>query len=253
MGFIVDHNGLVSVDHDSKSYGITTVKGNYTRAKTRCAHNPLRVFSIFLRRSYKGSGKGKGDNCPFIYGIKKKRGLKVNYSSVKALHSSMTTIIEEFSKAQRRADIQYDLIIPMPSSHSISYIVSRRLSKVLPGSIVENGFFRKSSSEDIRRQLSDESIPHGAKVNISNAINLAEESGLNFSLSDVDTANRKYLRPIELITAIPKVDRILLVDDLFATGTTLITAKELIKHQYPGVVVEAMCLFSPLDGRIKQK
>jgi hypothetical protein len=251
LGFVVEANGLVRVEHNINNYGATTPNRNPTNAKTRCENNPLRVFSIFLRRSYGGAGKGKGDNCPFIYAVKGKQNLHVNYSSIKFLNHSMIDILKKFSEQQERDKIKYDLIIPMPSSHQISNILASRLSLYLPDSVIEPGLFRKSTSEDVRGQV--EGIPHGARINIINAINKAVESNKNFSLSDVDTQNRKYIFPIEKVAEMKSVKRVLLVDDLFATGTTLITAKNLIKASNPQVIVEAMCLFSPLDGRVRNK
>ncbi|MEZ8147735.1 phosphoribosyltransferase [Enterovibrio norvegicus] len=252
MGFVVSDNGHVTVDHTTHSYGKTSVKHNYTMAKTKCKPNPLRIFSIFLRHGYKGSGKVKGDNCPFIYGAKGKRGLYVTYASVKQLCLPMREILDKFVREQKKLGIEYDIVIPMPSSHSISTIVAKRVAKAL-GSELTLETFRKANAQDIRQQINTKPIPHNAKVEIATAIAKAEKEDRNFSLSDVTTQHRNHLTPLELQKHLPNVNRVLLVDDLCASGTTLVSAKDMLMEMNPNLVVEALCLFSPHDGKIKNR
>ncbi|WP_338191389.1 phosphoribosyltransferase, partial [Proteus mirabilis] len=46
--------------------------------------------------------------------------------------------------------------------------------------------------------------------------------------------------------------RILLVDDLMATGTTLTTARDIIAQQYPNAIIHAICLFSSIKKQNKK-
>lgn len=250
MGFLIDNNGLVSVDHSVKDFGDTTVKGNPTEALTRCKEYPMKIYSIFLRR--KSDVSNSGDNCPFIYGMKNKRGLYITRDSIGDLCDNIYDIMRVFFKKRISEGTCYDLIIPMPSSHKISYYLAKRLVDFFSGSELGGGFFRKALVSDVLRQIDmDGDIPHEAKMNIVNAINYSKD-GANFSVGDVNTKFRKYISPIIFNGGSFEGKKILLVDDLFATGATIISAKNHIRRLGGAVKVDGFCLFSPLDGRIRR-
>ena len=88
-------------------------------------------------------------------------------------------------------------------------------------------------------------------MNIFQAINAAQKKNCHFSLSEVKTLYRQYVEPLKLQT-LPPGFSILLVDDLFASGKTLIAAKDALYTAKPAIQkIESLCLFSPLNGRIK--
>jgi hypothetical protein len=253
LGFFVNGDGLVSIDHTTDDFGVTTSDRNPSSAITLCEKNKMDVFSIFIRHGYSGSGKPVGDNCPFIYGLKGKRDLYVNKNSIRSLVVPMQEIINKIYNSHSENGKSYDLVIPMPSSHIIANVVARRMTRKFTGSILLNDIFRKSTSEDIRHQIGNKQIPRSAKIDIFNAINKAENSGKEFSLSDVKVINRTHIQPISIIKRMSESKRILLVDDLFATGCTLITAKNLLMEECNESSVDSLCLFSPLNGKISKR
>jgi hypothetical protein len=259
LGFVVNDNGLVSVDHQIDDFGITTANNNPTSAKTHC-EKPMQVHSIFLRHDRnKGKktnvpGKLVGDNCPFIYAVKRKvEHLYVNTETVRDLCKPMNEILDKFIEKQNDIGVFYDFIIPMPSSHKIAEILANRVTRKLDVPLGK-GFLRKSTSQDVFQQVNNDSdIPHDAKVNIIDAIKKSNTQKIPFSLGDVKTHNRLYIKPVSLAQRLTKCERVLLVDDLFATGRTLITAKEILQATNPNLDVDALCLFSPLNGRIRKE
>ncbi|MCP4323869.1 MAG: phosphoribosyltransferase [Alteromonadales bacterium] len=252
MGFVVN-NGLVSIDHTMDDFGITTPDRNPSSAVTLCKQNKMNVFSIFRRYGYRGSGKPIGDNCPFIYGLKGKRNLYVNKDSIRDLSIPMKIIISKLCNSHNELGKSYDLVIPMPSSHLIAKVLATRITRKFQGSVLLEDVFRKSTSEDIRVQINNKNIPHGAKTDIFNAIQKAESGNKAFSLSDVKTQNRIHIQPISMVNSVNEYNNILLVDDLFATGRTLITAKDLLMKENKESCIDALCLFSPLNGNIRKK
>lgn len=253
MGFVVNSDGLVSVDHSIDDFGITTSDRNPSSTITLCKQNKMDVFSIFVRYGYSGTGKAIGDNCPFIYGLKGKRDLYVNKDSIRDLSISMKKIISKIYDSHNEIGKSYDLVIPMPSSHILARVLAKRITRKFKGSIIADNVFRKSTSEDIRVQINDKDIPRGAKIDIFNAIKKSEDENKEFSLSDVKTKNRIHIQPISIINSIHESQRILLVDDLFATGRTLITAKDLLMKENKESCIDALCLFSPLNGKIRNR
>ncbi|MEZ9516785.1 phosphoribosyltransferase family protein [Vibrio splendidus] len=259
MGFKVDENGVVHVDETSHSFANTTVEKNPTLATTKCKRNRLEVYSLLLRTKNKTDKREIGDNCPLIYALKSKEGLSVTYKSFKSLVAPLNDIISKLITEFEAKQIAYDAIIPMPSSHNISNILANKLSKEL-GVPIETELFRKSNAEDIEVQIANPAskalkIPHSAKVNIMNAVKKARDTGNNFSMSDVKTNFRAFIKPLTLnnLEGSHSYRSVLLVDDLFATGSTLIQAKDELLGGRVCEEVRSVVLFSPLNGRIKRK
>lgn len=257
MGFIVNPSGLVSVDHSINDFAETTLFRNPASATTK-SHPKMTVHSAFIRRARKQASKTKGsaqvigDNCPFIYAVKGKiPGLHINTQTIRDLVNPLNEILNKFIEQQAQNNVSYDLIVPMPSSHRISDILATRLSRKAKVTM-NTSIFRKSTADDVTDMVNtDRDIPHNAKLNIIAAINLAKQEGKSFSLGDVKTDYRHYIRPLSLHGRIPVCEKVLLVDDLFASGRTLITARDELLSAKPGLRIDAFCLFSPLNNRIR--
>lgn len=250
MGFYVDKNNKVWADHAIKEFGDTTADNNPTFDTTFCDTWPMRVTSVFKRFGFKGKGKPVGDNCPFIYGLKRKQGLSVGFRGVTPLVTPMATILAKFVTDCAARGVTFDAVLPMPSSHKIASILAKRAGMALVAPVID-GLFHKATSEEIRHAVDNSDIPHAAKVNILNAVTKAVETDAAFSLSEVATRFRQYISPVTLVAPAVPYRSILLVDDLFASGQTLIAAKNALFSSIEGLqTVESLCLFSPLNGRI---
>lgn len=259
MGFLVHPTGLVSVDHDINDFAETTIVRNPSFAKMK-ANPDMGVYSVFIRRARKQASKTQGntrligDNCPFIYAVKRKTpGLHVNFKTIRDLVAPLNQILDKFVEQQHQNGIVYDLIVPMPSSHRIADILATRLSRKT-GVPICNGLFRKSTANDVADMVNtDRDMPHNAKLNIFSAIQLATTEQRPFSLGDVKTEFRHYIRPLSLSGDIGNDQNILLVDDLFASGKTLMTARDELLGCASGLTIDALCLFSPLNNRIRNR
>lgn len=257
MGFRIDQNQVVHLDPSTQEHGDTRLKSNPTTTKTHCGHRPLTVHSLILRRAAKGSKKSNGDNCPLIYALKRRDGLSVTYSSVKPMIELFNKLLNKIKTQIDRDNAHYDVIVPMPSSHKLSLWLAKRFSEITRTPVIENAL-QKVDSDAVEQQLlldryGEQRIPHEARTNIMNAVKHARRYGKPFSISQVATQYRKYLIPVNVRdTELPRDARVLLVDDLFASGRTLIAAKNEIIERYPQVQIEALCLFSPLNGRARK-
>lgn len=257
LGFIVNLDGLVSVDHSINDFAETTLTRNPVSTKTK-SKPKMDVHSAFIRRARTnakkttGNSQTVGDNCPFIYAVKgKTEGLYINFQTIRNLINPLDQILNKFVEKQALKGITYDQVMPMPSSHPIAEILATRLARKYDINVCKDTF-RKSTSSDIRAMVdSNQEIPHNAKINIMAAIQQANDENKAFSLGDVKVVNRSYISPLAIHSKPPECENILLVDDLFASGSTLITAQNELLAVNSKFKIDAFCLFSPLNNRIR--
>ena len=253
MGFEVKDDGFVMVNHDHNRFGNTDINGNPTKAQSSCG---LTVHSVFKRLPHKSKAPKselRGDNCPLIYALKGADGLYTEVTEVKKLIPPGKQILDTFISDKSEG---YDLILPMPSNHSISLILARRVHKLLPKSSIIVTGLRKATVRQVFQQLKDNDLGHNANAAISKQLKKMEQDvGLDglFSIKNIPTRYRRDLSPVVLTDALPDVaSRILLVDDLFSTGSTLFGARNLLQRYMPNAKIEALCLFSPYKGKIRR-
>jgi hypothetical protein len=246
LGLVVQGN-VVKVDHDNKEWLKTRPQGNPTKEEI----DGLAVYSLFKRllasaKSRRKHRKIPGDNCPIIYALKGKDNLTTDISSIKKLRSSYDEIVRVFKASEPTG---YDLIISMPSSHNISRIIGKRLA----------GVFSAHHSNDLLRKLTIEeafTLLDRADISVEDHKTLThrlrkqmKESGFqgDFSLKGIPVHYRSEFPPLCLNNyKIAHLDpqRILLVDDLLATGTTLKTAEKLVQEVFPHATIHGASLIS---------
>ncbi|NIL04988.1 hypothetical protein HB976_18805 [Yersinia mollaretii] len=252
MGLTLKEN-LVTVDHSHNNWLVTTPAGNPTVE----IYNGLIIYSVFKRR--KTSGKQQrdralrqlGDNCPIIYALKGKEGLITDFSSIKKLNVSFKTIIKYISALEPQG---YQVVISVPSTHNISHIIGKRFSKHFRSIHLKN-VLRKITIQEAFNLLDREDINLEESKSLKFRIKKQyKEVGFQgfFSLKGVPTLYRDLLPPLSMnvrpqLTFTP--DRILIVDDLLASGTTLETAAKIIQNLYPNAMIHAACLFSSIGLR----
>lgn len=242
MGLVVTQN-LVTVDHAVREHLITTVDGN---PKTDIRECGLKVTSLFTRikasakKSRDRKAKVIGDNCPLLYALKGKDGLTTNITSIKRLVQSGNEILAVIAE-----QTEADTIVYMPSGYSLSRIVASRCASVLGAELADDVFVKSTKMEafDMIRKAED-----------NGDISVEERKSLQFRLKTADSFSLKVI-PVEyrhLFTPLQRnpafrgnvTGRVVLVDDLLATGRTLTVAKEIVQAMNGVTSVEAVCLFS---------
>lgn len=236
MGLTLQDN-LVLVDHTHNRLLNTSLNGN---PKYQNLGGNLNVYSIFERhKSPHKAKKSGGDNCHLLYALKGKDGLETTFSSIKSLIPNFREILKVLPVNG------YDLVVSMPSSHAISRIFASRLAKNFSCALDFN-VFNKITPSDALLILKEAQIPTNEKTAIRGRIKRQVNSGQPlFALKDVPARFRHHFEPLIMQTAPSGAfNKILLADDLLATGTTLLNAQRLIANIFPNAQIDAACLFS---------
>ena len=240
VGLVVLAN-MVTVDHAVKDLLVTTVKGNPKISTIACG---LQVISIFTR--LKASAKVRrsrdnvGDNCHMLYALKQKNGLVTNLSSIRLLVESGRQILNTFA-GQTGADT----VVYMPSGYSLSKIMGKRCAQAFGAQLIED-VFRKTTKQEAYAMLTIAKKNGGVSSDEQRRLDYRLKKSVGFSLKDIPMSFRHFFNPLHLNPTFQGIvrGRVLLVDDLFASGRTLGAAAALIRSM-PGVTaVNAVCIFS---------
>ncbi|WP_458373352.1 phosphoribosyltransferase [Pseudomonas laurylsulfatiphila] len=242
LGLVVTQN-LVTVDHAVREHLITTVDGN---PKTDIRECGLKVTSLFTRikssakRSRDRKASVIGDNCPLLYALKGKDGLTTNITSIKRLAQSGSEILAVIA-----AQTQADTVVYMPSGYSLSRIVASRCASVLDAELAHDVFVKSTKMEAfdmIRRAEDNGDISGDERKSLQYRLKKAD----GFPLKVIPVEYRHLFTPLQRNPAFrgSVTGRVVLVDDLLATGRTLTVAKEIVQAMNGVTSVEAVCLFS---------
>lgn len=246
---MINVSGAVELDHDTNEYGITCPKKNPTTSTKRIEGGLFRVHSVFSRK-FQGPKDRKGDNCPFIYAYKgKDQDLSLGFNCARDVLCATKEIIATFAKSEE----DYDFIVPVPSKHLLAQSLSRLVHRELNGSDIIQGLFRKATHEDVLAEVGNLPINPHMRKRIERTSEIDRSNGQEFSIGHVRTELRKFITPLYLDfeANFAAGDRILLIDDLVASGQTLVHARQSLLDRWPDVNVEALALFGPFGGRFR--
>ncbi|RUO18684.1 phosphoribosyltransferase [Aliidiomarina haloalkalitolerans] len=227
---------------------VTLNEGHHKRLVTCPSRNPvfkkypgLVTQSVYRRTK---DGDKERDGNPFIYALKKTRGYRIRSRELVKFKPSFDAIlykiIDKFPGA---------CLVTLPSSYPIAEILARRIARK-NGAQIFNRIFRKATVAEVLANFDPHAVKkqHQAEINSQLATFNKLDPNELVNLKEMRNRIRSYFNPIsinsDLLGQLPTT-KLLLVDDLLSTGTTITNAANLLKYNN-FTVVGAVCLFSAL-------
>lgn len=250
MGFKIKNN-VVFTDHTIDDFAITEPRHNRSPCFATYKKEKMDLYSVFYRKGGKNRGE-PGDNCPFLYALKGRDNLTLDKQSLYSLRSNFYEIIELLHSLIISRYENIDFIVPMPSSHPFSRYLARILQrKIFKDAVVLDKFFLKKANSEIIQDINDLNIPSRDINRLLLPVKQAIEDEVAFSVSQFPVHLRKLIYPLKANVPVIATGTYLLVDDLTATGSTFISAKNVILNNNEKAQVTAVSLFSPTNNRVR--
>lgn len=214
---------------------VTTIK------KSPSLKNKITVQCVYRRTK---DGDYERDGNPFIYALK---NYKYSITNAELYKFKFSFDIITTSIATTNSPTY---IVGMPSSHNIVSHFGRRIARKC-NAIYINDFFVKQTVGNILDTFQHDEVksPHKKSVNRILATYEKLPAHEEISLKKIENKVRHYFTPLTLNPSYtgPALSdsKVVLVDDLLSTGTTLLHAEKILSDQ--GVSVGgAFCLLSDL-------
>lgn len=182
-----------------------------------------------------------------LYAFKGMHGLKTQYSSVASLTEHFYEILRNFFAEK---DASWDIVIPMPSSHDIANILGRRVVRIGVAGKFEPDVLKKITAQDAQMQAGNLRIASKHRTKINDFIKKFAKFNswdTDFQMKSITVPKlRKHINPLTFgrLASLTPPSRVLLVDDMVTSGTTLNYAKKTIQERYPMARIEALTLLS---------
>ena len=218
----------------------TTITSNPTHITL---HN-IQIYSIFRRIK---STDSNNDGNPLIYALKGLKGYTISKKELIKFVNHFDKILDKFL-----SDKNYDLIIAIPSKYKIPNIIAKRINKKLPQSMLHINFFEKCTINDILNSFDLNIVISKHTSIVKREISILQAStnkNAYFTMKNVTDAKiRHYFKPLKIghDIEISENTKILLIDDLLSTGSSLNCAKEILLNKNKNLKIDGLCLLSSI-------
>ncbi len=224
MGIDVSEQREVSFNDSHNEMLDTSVERNPSTKKRK----GLLIWSIYRRQRHRGH---QSDGNPIIHALKQNHGYSIQKSELVKFLPSFYEVLRKTLEGK-----SFDLIVPMPSSHFINDYFARRIARELPGSRISDDLLEKKRVGEVIEDLEAVTVDSdGLRREITQLLNRLNKSspGKEFSLKEVTSHRlRKIIQPLKLSGEVEVGGKsVLLIDDLLATGTTLVNSHNLLKKK----------------------
>lgn len=245
MGITVDKHKVVRFDPTSEQLVSTSIAANPSSNRL----NGLLIYGAFKRLYNKEGDRKDSDGNPLIYALKSTSGFSISMKECAKFSANLSIILNKILVKKF-----YEIIIVMPSSKPIAKRFSIKIQRKLGLDIlILTDVFTKKTIEEVYNDLIVLQVKQEDRkdlIALRRALEpkLAREPKTIFSMKEIVKKHRKFIKPLkynpEFIVELPhlKGKSIVLVDDLLASGSTLVSAYELLLDREITNNIEAICL-----------
>ena len=193
------------------------------------------ITAVFQRKKAKDR---TGDGNPLIYALKNMHGFSISDADKNVLYAYMKSIINHHYSGE-----EFDTIVPLPSSKPIALWLAEACHEVLNVPIERNAFI-KATNANILNQL--QGVQGGQEiVELRKQLEHAKPNG-TFAMKELSQHQREFVEPVKANPYYKAKERILLVDDLVSSGTSLKSAYNSIKNKSSQTSIECLTLLGPV-------
>lgn len=226
MGIEVSAAKVVTINDQHENGVDTSIAGNPIFGKFK-GITLIHVFS----RNQKGSRRDDGN--PLIHALKGRRGFSITEFWKGRLMARARTILASAPNSLEG----FDYCLPMPSSSPFCTEFAAAVSAASGAPILDSSFLRKRTVGELLADI--EANPPKVRESAKGAFKsqLHAWQGMDptatYQAKDVNVALREHFPPFVSVGDLPDVagKRVLVVDDVFATGTSLASVREIVQNQ----------------------
>jgi hypothetical protein len=229
MGIDVSAAKIVTFNPNHEQRVITDSEREPPREK----FNQLKVVSVFARRTIR---RDNHDGNPLIYALKGKKGYTMPYRSFLEIYDRARLILPKALEG-----MQFDMILPLPSSSKVASIFAKRISRWCDNQAILACLDKATFGEILAKAPSPVEIEKRFQRDYKKQLHELQSKDPNhvFEMKQVKLSLRSYFTPVVANQHAPKIKglRVLLVDDILGSGTSIMQAAEAIKPSEPQSVI----------------
>ncbi len=238
MGIDVSATKVVTVNDQHENGVDTSIGGNPTKGKFK----GIALVHVFSRNQ---KGPRRDDGHPLIHAVKGRRGFSITPAARRQLDYRAQVIL-----ANVAADLQgFDQVLPIPSSSPFCAQFAQMVANVAGAPILDAAFLRKCTVGQVLAAV--QANPPKVRPGLKSALNAqlhawqGMDPAATYQAKDVDVGLRQFFAPFALNGAPPALagQKVLIVDDVFATGSSLVCVREIVQNQL-GASVSAVFYLS---------
>lgn len=233
MGIDVSKRKVVSINEGHDRLVVTEPSKNPVEYDVGIGKYLTAVYQRKKARSRSGDGN------PLIYALKGMNRFLISEEDKSILHSNMITIVLRHYGSE-----DFDSVIAMPSSKPIAEWVGNACSDALNIPLERNVFIKATNANVLRQIQGVEGVQE--IIELRKALEAKKPNGA-FSLKDLSQYQRTFVDPVRMNPFFSENrKRILLVDDLVSSGTTLKSGYNAFKSKYPYTEIDCLSLLGPV-------
>ncbi len=227
MGIEVSATKAVSINDQHENGVDTSVQGNPTLGRLKA----IPLIHVF-RRNLKGR-RQDDDGNPLIHALKGRRGFTITQFWEQQLMTRARRILGEVTEHLQG----FDHCMPMPSSSPFCAKFAAEVAEVAGAPLLPPTFLRKKRVGEVLLELAANPPRLRPALRGPYTSQLHAWQGLDaiadYQAKDVPLNLRHLVGPFAIQGTPPNLagQRILVVDDLFATGSSMLAAREILQNQ----------------------